>query len=1513
MGLNAGSCRVDGKTFATRTKQIIEDLVDDRAPFSVDGDTITIKSVDSKMIEDIKGYAYRVNRELKSMAHVVIGTSDYPNYISVSIDKGNGKITIELNNPTMYSTITSRYNEYTKGNGVVIDSLMTPETKRWFEKTKKDNEANLGNTRRRYNPKSDNSNLKEELHNESREMFPGTAPQNKSNKKVFNSKVSDDLTDKDKIALSKAKAAYMSQVKPFVLELERKIEALRNSFKGKRSVSKEAIEHLRKMELLLAKYKMLWFGNEKTMADMNHSEFVALIHEELDLLEGDIASKNPIDVISRINVLTMLINGKGLDGKGLGVSFNEVHDPALSIVRNRFNQLQEQFTEKLVHELIKELNNSPAIKRMLDGKDIKSVSELMELIKSNGDLSYLEKLLKGIGFSDANLGILPEFLKVKLHEVQAKHQGEGNKLRDKLYQADAKVGKDKSFAKERDANGNFTGHLVQLFTSAWRDILQTAKRGAHRVAIYNKYCYRIDYTRIPELHDQFAGMFPEHFTRTQSEMDEHKAFIISKIGQEEYNNMMERAKRKINEYNNLRFVSGEKADRFNPFGEHRGEDDTQYMEWIPKNKRHYNPEWHKLTQEQKDYINTIKEINRYRFNAGVEDQLETSYGKVIAGTLEVVRRTKGASNAAKKLMRGVFKFFFKSALGVDGHGVNSGHIDTLEKFKRETFKYLSRLSAKEMIEWARQKGIKIPDTYLEKKEISNLIANELYKTELEDDMTAVTELMLDMAVNTAMRNEMLPIARNALLQFKRVNLNAPLAVQQMEDFLNKVVKGLKDGESKVLKKILSTNIDLNKIDSLSQIKDIILKRKDLEEHEKEFIEIIKKASDVNINKNRLSFNDIDGVKYHNEVSESDTKFFRDGKEITAKEFESAYAKSLAHKLNNTGVPLTLGSIFRGMNTIILYKYLGINPINGLMNRYQGLRDNKLADDSGWYWTTGNLAKATKFLNGFNLITDGKRIFGNSDRANRFKMLRKLIKQERLEELDKMMIFVKRLGLDIAKPWEQGGLSQFIMDHSIIAPDGKNQLEILLCLMQDIKIKDGAGREHQLFDGEKLVPFETVDLGNGRYTLRLKNEFNTEENIVMFEDFQSYNGKNVIGDLVAKHTRAVSHIQNNFDGLDTAATNNNMLINSVAMLKRWIVSGYMQRYDRGGTYNLTFNKTNKKGRYIVAAERPGAGIPFLVAQIGLAMGLGSMTALGAGAFGALVLYRLYKTYWKKNTREQIDMQRDTLGECMLFFKSAVLGAMDFPISTLTMGKYSLLNKAPVATQYLTADEVGAIKALGREVGIQASMLAISYLVLSGLHDDDTEDDLRKKRFYNYMANRITSIVVDNQVYIDPKTAVESISRVGLVDYITNLREVLDLDNKTDQQKDALLAKLIPLPNTLTNTLVYGTPTVSERDFSPEIIKRAVKGDGDNKDITKIRANFAYRLKNEGYANQSQIRQLARMYLGAKGKEESDADYNKRIANAYNNLDFDAIKRANPPIAPGEKISRSGGKGKIQYGF
>lgn len=1508
MGLNSGSCRVTRDVFVSRTKMRIEDIVDDKAKITYDGNEITIHSVDPSVIKPVAQWAKKINKDLKYRLKFTMGIESYPDYIQGEKDMTKGVTRITLNNASIYAVVVSRFNDYAKkaGKHDGLHELVDEDTVKRYKEAQKQKNDNVNKTKEQAKKPQNSAPLKEELHKESNKAYGDDAPKT-NNTRVFKTSLNGNESKEELMKIAKAKAEYFSQVKSFMLHLQRQVEVWREVVKNKRHVSQVAINALRDAEMLYAKYKILWFGDEKTMKDMSENEFVAMIHEELSLLEDEIKKGGDKGaILSRMNYLGMLIKGKGIDGQTLNTSFNDMYNSVIDDMRKRYDDLEEQVTKEMIKVLMKEFNNMPQIKKMLNGEDIKTVEQLLDLIKAKGDLSYMEKLFKGMGFSDDNVGLLPEFLKIKLHQVQAKHLAEANKLKEKLYDADAKVGKDKSFAKEKDENGNLTGHLVQLFRSSWRDILQTAGRGAAKVAAYARFAERIDYTKIPELHAMFSGAFPEHFNKSTKEQEAYKKYLMDKLG-DEYYNLVERSKKKLREYNNLMLISKEKSDKFNPFGEHIGEDETDYMEWIPKLERHYNKEWNKLSKDQKDYINTIKEINRYRFASGVEDQLETTYGKAIVGTLEVMRRAKSGGHAAKKLIRAVFKFFFKTNMYSDKHGVNSNYADTLEKFKRETYKYLSKLSKKELYAWAKQKGVTIPRGVTEKKEITNLIANALYSTELEDNITDVTEIMLDMAADTAMRNEMLPIARNATMQFRKYNYSAKNTLDQMQKFLNNVVKNMKEPDAKIFNKILSSNIDVDKIDSLDQLKDITLKGKDMQEHEKEFVDMLKKAADVDIAKTSVKFSDEDGLAYENEIKDNgQTKFYKDGKEITKQEFEKEYAKHIARKINATGIPLTVGSIFRGMNALILYKYLGLNPINGMVNRWQGLRDNKLADDSGWYWTTGNLAKSTRFLNCFNILTDNKRVFGIRDRLEKMKFLRNIISKKRQEEMDKIMTFGKAIGLDMFRNME-GGVGSFLMNWSILAPDGKNQLEILLSIMQDIKIKDMAGREHQLFNGEELVPFELVDKGNGRYTLRLKAEFATEENITMLEDFQEHNGKNVIADLVAKHYRAVSHIQNNFDGLDTAATTSNIIINSIATLKRWMVSGYMQRYDKGGTYNLTFNKVNRKGRYIVAAERPGAGIPFLLAQIGLTMGLGSMSIFGGGVMAGLVLYRLYKTYWKKSTNEQIKMQRDNLHECLLFMKYMALGAADFPVTLFTMGKKSIVNKEAIATQYLTADEVAAIKALGREVGIQTAMLAVSYMVLASLHGDDDDDDIRKKRFYNYMANRLTTVISDNQVYLNPAQGVESISRVGIIDYTTNIFKVLNLHNMNDQQRDNLYAKLLPLPNTISNTIVYGHPAVSDKDFSPELMQRLVKGGSDSKDLRKVKSNFSYKLKTMGYVNDKQIQQLSRMYLGSRKKGEDDETYLNRTKIAYESIDFNNLSKAHPPIKGGEtpeRLSRGG---------
>lgn len=1298
----------------------------------------------------------------------------------------------------------------------------------------------------------------------------------------------DETTDIDTYhSLVKARTQYSRHVKNFMWEMQREIDRLEHMVE-QGTTEENGVKLIRAKELH-DRFKLLWMTGTK-VDNMHANEFMDTLLNEMKILESHILSGHNIPMLfKRVNFLKMLLNGETIDGATMDFNLKHVNDKALYAIRKQFADLENNFINLANAEVIKHLMSSDVFRKNISAMGITDVSQIAKLITAKGDLGTLEQMFKGISFSDQDVGIMPEMMKVMFHKVNVKHLAEAEKQKQRLAEAAKKVGKDTEFAKERDKNGNLTGELIQPFRSVWTKILSRAGNAIEKKKIYAEYAEKIDYSKIPHIKAKYGGAFAEHFVHSEETMKEYDQYLRNRLGKA-YDKVMANADKKLQEFLRISLIE-EDTTQFSPFLEHQGTNETFYMEFIPKHEEYINRDYDKLTDDQRNYVETIISINKSYISANLEEHGHTSYGKFFLGMLDAAGRQKKIDGKAKKILRHALKLFYINRDAIVGTKVDDKYVDDIKMFKDTVFRRFNNMDLVDVIKYAQDFGIKVPTSNTTVAEVADLIANALYKADLEEDLTSVTEKMIDIASSSATRNEMLPVAQNMYRYFKIHNYGKAGIEKTMRSFIDIVIRGLRPKDLSVFEKILGSKVKLEDINTLEDVRKIVLTKRDMTENDKIILDLIRKGSEVDTSRVQVNFADKDGNTYYNNPKTGE--FFRNSVPISRKEFDTFYAKKLAYDLNKTGIPLTVGSVFRGINTLILHKYLGLSPVAGIINRWQGMNDNGLADATGHYWTTGNLAKAQRFLNLTNLINYGDSTL-TPKKALAF--MNRIMPKKKIEEMKKLQKLTKILGMNIYKEDGQtSGLSDMLMSWSIKDPEFKNQMEIFLSIMQDMKIKDINGNEHQMFDGEQLTAYELVD---GK--LMLKDEFRTDDNIAMYENFvEGSTGENPIAEFVAKHQKALSHIQNNFDNNDTTTTANNLLLSTFAMLKKWIVSGFMQRFDSGQGRDITFNKKKKEGRYITGMRRKGAGASFVAGNMALALGLGAgVGTLGIMGAGMGMIYLGYKMYMKKKFNQDIKTNALNVQELVIFWKSALLSAIDFPARTIGGRSFGFKNEN-VGSGDLTPEEVGNIKALGMELGNKIALLAMSLAVLAMLHDDDDDEDSKKRRLYNYLANRLSGLVYDNAIYLNPSEMVNSVSRVGIIDFSKNLFETTTLifngDEVTDERKERLYTKVSLIPNTINNMIFRGgNPFSSDQDMSSDVFKSAMQSEdvaAKKKKRVKM-SNFTDKAKGRGYGDE-EIKLLKRWYLPKKAKNESEEAHLNRVIRATADIDWDKVIDKYPP--------------------
>lgn len=1275
-------------------------------------------------------------------------------------------------------------------------------------------------------------------------------------------------------AIIKSRNNYSKHIRRYLYDLNRNIDKYKKEY-GKNPTEENARKYHKARELH-ARMKLLWLNSEKYVKNMDANEYMQHLLQEMNILQRGIVDINKYSnddnlslLYQRVNFIEAMLNGKGFDGNTVKGTLAALDNETLRYVRSYFEDIKNDLHKVATHYTIEKLLDNKIFADNMSSMGITDLKGVMEQMIAKGDISLFNRSFTGISSAQSDVGFLPEMMKVMFHEIHMRYVAESNDLKQKVKDADKAVGEDKSFAFEV-INGKKTGRLNYWFKSVWTDMLNAAEEGIERMNVYNQYAERIDYTLIPELHDMFGSLWSQHFTKSTEDQQAYKEYLISKVGEPVYNRMVNRMVDKLQEFNSLE-LQGEDVSKFDPFGEFKGLHETFYMEFIPKEDRHFNHDYYNMTEEQRQYIDTIILANKTFVATNMQDYNTLNFGKLSLGLLESIKTKEDVAAKGKELLRASTRFLFRKKKGFKAETVQSKYVDEMEVFREDIEENLRDRTIEELMQFAADRGIEISPEIENRDEILHHIATGLNEKSFEDDLTKATNAIVDIAADVAARTDMLPMAQNMFKLFEVNNFDKKGVQTAMSKFINNVLIGLNDNDLKIFDAKIAQAIKLENVTTLKDVTKYSTLGKRIEPNDRAILDIIEDSAKKDLLKDEVKFFDTDGNHYFNDTRKG--RFFMNGKQISMQEFETQYARSLVERINKTGVPLTIGSIFNSLNAIILHKFLAFSPLSGFINRVQGMSDNGMADMSGHYWTTGNVFKAQKFLNLFNVngYAKGKTTF-----------VKNMIPKSKKAELEKLNAFIESLSLSIGRE------NSLALRWAIGDPENKNQAEVLLSLMQDMTIKNANGEEFQLFDGDGFPAFEVID-----DRIRLKPEFRTDDNVDMYENFvKGEDGSNPIAELVTKFNRAIGDIHDNRDKHDITTKYNNILMSTMSMLKRWIISGWFQRMASGEGRDYTFNKKKKEGRFRTAIRRPGTGLSFAAGNIALVSGLGAGAATVAGlGVGVGALYLGYKYYMRKVKKKELQTAAINADELLTFWKATMLSTLDFPVRVVAGRSVFNYQWLDPKNGRLTKEEVGNIKALGMELGNSIAFLGMTMAVLAALHDDDDDESVMSKKFYNYMSNRLSAFVYNGQIFLNPVEAIKTLGNVGIVQFADSVSDLLkavssgEWSELSEEKRQSMLVKALPIPNVFANTLVHGNPFQTDKEVAGKPIMNMYKTEEDmyKKQSSVITENIRYKLKEKGYGR-DRITKIKYQLVGKRKKGESQKHYYERIKPVYDNIDW-----------------------------
>ena len=293
---------------------------------------------------------------------------------------------------------------------------------------------------------------------------------------------------------------------------------------------------------------------------------------------------------------------------------------------------------------------------------------------------------------------------------------------------------------------------------------------------------------------------------------------------------------------------------------------------------------------------------------------------------------------------------------------------------------------------------------------------------------------------------------------------------------------------------------------------------------------------------------------------------------------------------------------------------------------------------------------------------------------------------------------------------------------------------MAAIMMDYDITDAQGNTHKLLDPktQKLPPFEVIG-----GVLEVKEEFKDSFKV------------SDLTDLTLKIEKAVSSTQGNYNPFDIMFAKKFLWGKGLTLFKTWQMEHFNQRWgtkSSKGEVNLNINtqKQTFAGRNIRAAKAsPLSFAAYTAGSLSIAYGSNTLIGLATGSITAgAILYRMKHL----STDESMNLNVGTVQDLTSFLTSTVVEALNFParMGSSTFLRHLKIDNSTFQKSSLSAQEIGSLKALSRDLGFQLNMLAFKLAIYALAYDDD--DKFRYK--FNFVQNLLSRNIENLGSYTQP---------------------------------------------------------------------------------------------------------------------------------------------------------------------
>ena len=885
--------------------------------------------------------------------------------------------------------------------------------------------------------------------------------------------------------------------------------------------------------------------------------------------------------------------------------------------------------------------------------------------------------------------------------------------------------------------------------------------------------------------------------------------------------------------------------------------------------------WKLMKEAYTQYINPTYEVSEMSFAKFHKDVLE-----VVADEKNVLYKSKGLVGGAIKAYR---DFFFEQGTNTPNrHGVVANYSDNT---KREIYELAETFKSK-TLEELKQMSDELGITYdnLTKQEIARNVASQIIYSQYSLDINKVTGALLDLAALQRAKQNSLPTAEIILENFKSIKdengNDRKNAIERMEYYIERVIKNngnYSRGTDSLLGKNLSENawyqFFLNGASKIPFIKQTISAKKgySLTDSEKALYKALADAKKTGVKTDESYKITVDNVVYQKIYDENTgtstySQVQEDGtlSPITAETFEDKYQKHLQKRMDDLGLDINGAGILQGILKTIVLRALGFNIPGGIFNRIEGKNSGLVMDQTGYYWTPGNINDADSFMSFANILEMLPEKLSPKD----LKKYKELAKCRKLFDIMKVIQDRKNV-LDRNSGSFINNLPNQIFKWAVDNPEFKSQGAIALAILMDTKIKDIHGKEHQVFNGHEFAMWDLKG-----ETLVLKPEFRTPENISNWENFDidEHNLENNQYFLQRnKIKQAIARSQGDYDDLNTQMITKRSYGQILMLFKKWMPEHFMQRFSKGEGFDLVAGKKKQKGRYRYLADHPPILIASGLATMGISLGFGPLgMMIGAGISGVIAVHALKNVFNQKASKSTLE----NIQELSSFLKTLAIQSLNYPLQLVNIRKGINVERDGFKNTNLTQEEIGAFRAVAKEIAVKLNWVLIKLAVMGLLWNDD-DDESVERQFANFADNQITKIIHTSEQFYNPKSLFEDFSRMALIRWCNDVHKLTEaIINFENEDIKKYMLRTSPLPKLLTNN---GFGFLDEREYQSadwgDTFIKDYKTNGEysaKKEYLELLGKIKSKYKEQGY-QETEIND----FIKAKDPEETYKEALARI--------------------------------------